>query len=467
MVDAFADDALGRDDAVGLARRLAAREVSADELVEAAIARIDKVDGDLGAMAVRDYDRARRTTGAPGFFHGVPTLIKDNVDVAGLPTQQGTDAYVGRPAEQDGDIARLLKSMGVVALGKTQLSEFGFSAVAEHPRLGPVRNPWDTTRTAGASSSGAGALVAAGAVPLAHGNDGGGSIRIPAAVNGLVGLKPSRGRLPLDPMNRQMPLRIVVDGVLTRSVRDTAAFFREAERRHRAPGLMPIGDVTGPSEDRLRIAFFTQAAGRVASPEVDALTRRTAGLLESLGHTVEEVDAPISPAFADDFVLYWGFLALMIARTGRFVAGRSWDTAKLDNLTRGLASHTGRRLHRVPGVLRRLRRAMPMSTDFHATYDVILTPTLAHETPLIGHLDPTQDYDTIMTRLRDWVAFTPWQNVSGDPAVSLPVAATAGGLPHGMMLGAGLGREGLLLGLAYELEEAVGFGSLAAPKRRG
>jgi amidase len=462
MVDAFTDDALGRDDAVGLARRIAAREVSAAELVEAAIARIERVDGALGAMAVRDYERARRTTGAPGFFHGVPTLIKDNVDVAGLPTQHGCDAYVGRPAEHDGDIARLYKSMGVVALGKTQLSEFGFSAAAEHPRLGPVRNPRDTTRTAGASSSGAAALVAAGAVPIAHGNDGGGSIRIPAAVNGLVGLKPSRARLPLDPMNRQMPLRIVVDGVLTRTVRDTAAFFREAERRHRAPGLTPVGDVTGPSPDRLRIAFFTEAAGRSASPEVEALTRRTAALLDSLGHTVEEVEAPVTPAFADDFVLYWGFLALMIMRTGRFAAGPTWDGSKLDNLTRGLTQHAGRRLHRVPGALRRLRRARSLSTEFHATYDVVLTPTLAHETPPIGHLDPTQEYDTIMTRLRDWVAFTPWQNVSGDPAISLPLATTDSGLPQGMMLGAGLGREALLLGLAYELEETVGFASLGS-----
>jgi amidase len=460
MVDAFADDALGHDDAVGLARRLAAREVSAGELVQAAIVRIEKVDGELGAMAVRDYDRARRTTGAPGFFQGVPTLVKDNVDVAGLPTQQGCDAYVGRPAAHDGDIARLLKSTGVVPVGKTQLSEFGFSAAAEHPRLGPVRNPWDTTRTAGASSSGTGALVAAGAVPFGHGNDGGGSIRIPAAVNGLVGLKPSRGRLPLDPMNRQMPLRIVVDGVLTRSVRDTAAFLREAERRHPAPGLMPVGDVTAAAPERLRIAFFTNAAGRSASAEVDALTRRTAELLESLGHHVEEVEAPVTEAIADDFVLYWGLLALMILRTGRLTAGPTWDASRLDNLTRGLASRTARRLHRVPGVLRRLRRSAVLSAEFHATYDVMLTPTLAHETPLVGHLDPTQTYDVIMDRLRDWVAYTPWQNVSGDPAVSLPLATTAQGLPQGMMLGAGLGREALLLGLAHELEEAVGFASI-------
>lgn len=448
------DDALGDDDAVGLVRRLAAREVSAAELLEAAIARIERVDPELNAVAVRDYDRARRTVAAAGFFRGVPTLVKDNVDVGGLTTQHGCDAFVARPAKGDGDLARLIKASGFVSLGKTRLSEYGFSAAAEHPRLGAVRCPWDTERVAGASSSGAGALVGAGAVPMAHGNDGGGSIRIPSSVNGLVGLKPSRGRLPLDPMHRRMPLRIVVDGMLTRSVRDTAAFYREAERVDPAAGLPPVGDVTGPLDRRLRIAVVTQAAGRSASPEVTELTLKTAGVLEGLGHTVEQTPPPVPDHLRDDFVLYWAFLALMIVRTGRLL-GPTWDARKLDNLTVGLARHAGRHVHRIPGAVRRLRRMAALSAEFHATYDVVLMPTLAHETPRVGHLDPTQDYATIMARLMDWVAFTPWQNVTGDPAISLPLAMTASGLPQGMMLGAGLGQEALLLGLAYELEEAV------------
>lgn len=453
-VNAFADDALGDDDAVGLARRLAAREVSAIELLEAAITRIERVDPELNAVAVRDYDRARRAVPAAGAFRGVPTLIKDNVDVAGLPTQQGADAFVARPARGNGDMARLFTASGLVPLGKTRLSEYGFSAAAEHPRLGAVRSPWDTDRIAGASSSGAGALVGAGAVPLAHGNDGGGSIRIPSSVNGLVGLKPSRGRLPLDPMNRRMPLRIVVDGVLTRSVRDTVAFYREAERIAPAAGLPPIGEVSGPLVRRLRIAVVTEAAGRSASPEVAELTLKTAGLLEGLGHTVERTPPPVPETMRDDFVLYWSFLALMIVRTGRLL-GPTWDSRRLDNLTLGLARHAGRNLHRLPAALRRLRRTTALSAEFHATYDVVLMPTVAHETPLVGHLDPTQDYATIMDRLMDWVAFTPWQNVTGDPAISLPLATTAGGLPQGMMLGSGLGQEAVLLGLALELEEAV------------
>ncbi|MGH3562074.1 MAG: amidase, partial [Mycobacterium sp.] len=237
-VHAFGDDALGDLDAVGLAERIKSGEVSAAELVDAAIARVEAVNPALNGLAYAAFDRARTRAAAShggfsavfGFFRGVPTFLKDNVDVAGMPTMQGTDAWQPHPAAADGNFARLYLATGLIALGKTQLSEFGFSAAAEHPRLGAVRNPWNTDYTAAASSSGSAAFVAAGVVPIAHANDGGGSIRIPASCNGLVGLKPSRGRLPLDRELRLMPVRIVYNGVVTRSVRDTAAFYREAER---------------------------------------------------------------------------------------------------------------------------------------------------------------------------------------------------------------------------------------------
>ena len=169
------------------------------------------VDARLGAVAQLDADGARRWAADPrgGFFAGVPTFVKDNVDVAGMPTMQGGDAWEPRPRQADGEFARMYLATGLLPLGKSQLSEFGFSASAEHPRLGPVRSPWDLDLTAGASSAGSAALVAAGAVPIAHANDGGGSIRIPASVNGLVGLKPSRGRLAQQAVTRQMPVRLV------------------------------------------------------------------------------------------------------------------------------------------------------------------------------------------------------------------------------------------------------------------
>jgi amidase len=453
---AFADDALGDLDAVGLTEALAAGRVSIPEVVEAAIARTERVAPALNALAVDCYDRARAEAVEPrgGFFAGVPTFLKDNVDLVGVPTMQGTDAFEPRPAKRDGDFARMLLATGLLPIGKTQLSEYGFSASAEHARLGAVRCPWSTDHSAGASSAGAAALVAAGTVPLAHGNDGGGSIRIPAAVNGLVGLKPTRGRLAQDRTLRQMPVRIVSDGVLTRSVRDSAAFLREAERVYRDLRLAPVGDVRGPGRARRSVAVVTEGVEVRSSPEVHELTRRTADLLESLGHRVEWIEQPIPRSFKDDFLLYWSSLASAIAATGRMEHGRSWDPTKLDLFTRGLDRHCRRNLRHLPGATRRLRRSGRLSEELHGRYDVVLTPTLARETPEVGWLDPAQGFDMVMGRLLEWVAFTPLQNATGAPAVSLPLATTAAGLPQGMMLAAGHGGEAMLLELAYELEEA-------------
>ena len=463
-VTAYADDALGTLDAVGLVEALHARRVGVREVVDAAVARVSRVDPDLGAMAFTAYDRARVEARDPrgGFFAGVPTVVKDNCDVAGMPTRHGTDAWTPRPARADGDFARMYLATGLVPLGKSQLSEYGFSASAEHPRLGPVRSPWSLDHTAGASSAGSAALVASGALPIAHANDGGGSIRIPAAVNGLVGLKPTRGRLAQDRSLREMPVRIVSDGVLTRSVRDTAAFLREAEKVYREHRLPPIGDVTRPGRKRLRVAVNTTGAGVGASPEVARLTLETAALLESLGHRVDEVASPVSARFRDDFLLYWSSLALVLLRTGRRAHGRSFDPTRHDALTLGLARHATRGLHRLPGAVLRLRRSGALTAGLHETYDVVLTPTLGGVTPRLGHLDPTQPYETVIERLVEWVSFTPLQNVTGDPAVSLPLATSAEGLPVGMMFNAAAGREAALLGLAYELEEARPFTSIAA-----
>jgi len=455
-VHAYDDDALGDLDAVGLVAAIRARRVSIPEVVNAAIARTERVAGDLNALAAERFDDACAEAASPGggYFAGVPTFVKDNSDLAGLPTQHGTDSFVSPPAQRDGDFARMFRATGVLPIGKTQLSEYGFSASAEHPRLGPVRSPWSTDHTAGASSSGSAALVAAGAVPLAHANDGGGSIRIPAAVNGLVGLKPTRGRQAQDRTFRRMPVRVVADGVVTRSVRDTAAFLREAEKVYRDLSLSPVGDVTRAARARRTIAVFTDGIDVRATPEVDSLTRRTAALLESLGHRVEWIDNPVPPSFKDDFLLYWGVLASAILATGRMDHGRTWDASRHDRLTLGLDRHCRRNLHHVPGAITRLRRSGRLARELHATYDVVLTPTLARETPQIGWLDPMQDYETVLDHLLQWVAYTPWHNASGTPAVSLPLATTAAGLPQGMMLSADHGQEPMLLELAYELEEA-------------
>jgi amidase len=458
-IHAFGDDALGEHDAVGLVEALHAGSVSIPDVVEAAIARAERVQPELNGIACEAFDQARAEAREPrpGFFAGVPTWLKDNVETAGMPTMQGTDAWTPVPEKRHGDFARMYLATGLLPLGKTQLSEYGFSPSAEHPRLGAVRNPWNTQHSAGASSAGSAAMVAAGAVPIAHANDGGGSIRIPAAVNGLVGLKPTRDRLAQDATMRQMPVRIISDGVVTRSVRDTAAFFREAERVYRPLHLPPIGDLTRPGRRRLKIAVHTEGVGRGADAEVTELTLKVAALLEELGHRVEHVDAPVAPSFPDDFLVYWSSLALFLLRSGRRMHGRSWDPTKLDSVSHGLALHARRNLHRMPGAIRRLRRSSRLSAEFFKTWDVALTPTLATETPAVGWLDPTQDYELVMDRILDWVTFTPLQNATGDPAISLPLSTTAGGLPQGMMFGAGAGREATLIELAYELEEAVPF----------
>jgi amidase len=462
---AFGDDALGDLDAVGLVEALHGGAVSVVDAVEAAIRRAERVNPELNALAFAAFDRARAEARNPhgGFFSGVPTFVKDNVDVADMPTCEGTDAWVGRPSRRDGDFARMYRATGMVILGKTLLSEYGFLPSAEHPRLGAVRNPWSTDHTAGASSAGSAALVAAGVVPIAHANDGGGSIRIPASVNGLVGLKPTRDRLAQDKQMREQPVRIVADGVLTRSVRDTAAFYREAEKVYRNLRLPPIGDITRPGRKRLRISLITTAMGQEASPEVAELTLKTARLLEELGHTVVEGDMPALPAtLKDDFLLYWSSLAFFLVRNGRRLHGRSWDRTRHDAFTLGLARHATRNLHRLPGAIARLRRTRHLSAEFFRKYDVMLAPTLAAETPRIGHLDPTRDYDEVMDRVLDWIAFTPLQNATGDPAISLPLTTTRSGLPQGMMFGAGAGREATLLELAYELEEASPFRAIHA-----
>ncbi|MFB1296831.1 amidase [Mycobacterium sp. pW049] len=457
-IDAFADDALGDLDAVGLAAAMRAGTVSAAEVVEAAIARTEKVNPALNGLAYEAYDRARERGDLRhsygGFFDGVPSFLKDNVAVAGMPTMNGTDAWDPVHATGDGDFARSFLATGLAPLGKTRMSEFGFSAVAEHPRLGAVRNPWNTGHTAGASSSGSGAFVAAGVVPIAHANDGGGSIRIPASCNGLVGLKPSRGRLPLDRDMRQMPLRIVANGVVTRSVRDTAAFYREMEKVSANPKLPPMGDIAAPGRQRLRIAVCTSSISRESSPEICDLTLQTASLLEGLGHRIEVIDNPIPARFIDDFLLYWSFLAYALIRGGRRTFGPTFDRERLDNLSRGLEERAARNLHRVPLAIVRLQRIRRITSRLYSTYDVLLTPTLADAPPPVGHLDPTAPYPQIIERLVDWVAFTPLQNATGEPAISLPLAQSASGLPIGMMFAAAVGEEARLVELAFELEEA-------------
>jgi amidase len=456
-VHAFRDDALGDHDGVALARRVARGDLHPDELVAAARARADEVTAGLGAVA-HHAPRPRRIPTPGSELDAVPTYVKDNIAVAGMPTNYGTAAFVAGPAAADGPYTQQLLATGMTVLGKSRMPEFGLNATTEFVADEPARNPWDRNRSVGGSSGGSAALVAAGVVPLAHANDGGGSIRIPAAAAGLVGLKPTRGRHVEDDRARVMPIKLVSEGVVSRSVRDTAAFVHAMERRWRDPALPPVGRVVGPSSRRLRIGLLDQT---VVPAGLDATTRQsleeTARVLEANGHELEPAVVPVDRRFAEDFLHYWGLLALMASVGGKAVIDRSFDPARMDPLSVGLRRHARARLAEMPLVLRRLRRAGRRSAVLFEDLDVVLSPVTARRTPELGHLSPQVDYDTLMVRLVRHVGFTPLANVAGFPSIAVPGPLDPGGLPTSAMLTATWGDERTLLELAFELEQTRPF----------
>ena len=398
-VDATADDALGTDDVTALATRLRAGEVSATELYAAAVARAHAVEPALNAVATWVGSYARSTpasTGGPGRaddapLAGIPSVVKDNEDLAGCPTGQGSRAVADRPAPSSSPWVEQMLRLGMVPLAKTTLPEFGLTATTESLRYGATRNPWDPTRSAGGSSGASAALVAAGVVPIAHANDGGGSIRIPAACCGLVGLKPSRGRLVDRPELERLPVRIAVQGVLTRSVRDTALYLAAAERLHRDPRLPPVGHVTAPDPQRLRVGVATDAIHGlpVSGPTVTAAAATRPLLCERLGHHVEETPAPVEDQFGVDFLRYWAFVAFSLRYGGAAVFGRPFD----GRATEHVHARARRAVPPQPGAAG--PGACAGCADWPAThergfdrYDVLLSPVLGHEPPPIGHLGP-------------------------------------------------------------------------------
>ncbi|MFF2651864.1 amidase [Streptomyces sp. NPDC058045] len=457
----YTDDALGAHDAVALAALVRRREVSPAEAARDAAARLRAAEG-LGALAATIADPAP-TTAPDGPLAGVPTLVKDNSDYRGLPTGHGSAAFTPAPARRHAPFVRQLLSTGVTVLGKTRLPEFGFNATTEFEHAAPVRNPWHTAHSPGGSSGGAAALVAAGAVPVAHANDGGGSIRIPAACCGLVGLKPTRGRVRANAQSRQLPIDLVTDGILSRTVRDTAAFLAAAETHWRNPELPPLGLVEGPSGRRLRVGLLLDSpTGVPTDPATRAAVTATATTLEGLGHTVRPVRIPLDDQFTEDFLTYWGMLSFLLALTGRTL-GAHFDRHRMDPLSQGLRAQYVRAMRRTPAVLHRLRKSREAYAAAFRGLDAILAPVVAHTTPRLGHLSPAVPYPTLIARILAYVAFTPLDNTVGTPSVSLPsTATTPEGLPIGVMFSARPGHEHTLLDLAYTLEAANPFRRLGS-----
>lgn len=461
---AFRDDALGHDDATALADRVRRREVSPVELVEAAIARCEEVDPALGALVHTDFDRARdraHRTGTSEFsapLAGIPSAFKDAVVVEGAPMRVGSRAVPPTTALRDGPYAPLLRATGLNPIGTTAMPPFGWTAATERQGGLVTRNPWSTDRTSGGSSGGASALVAAGALPIAHANDGGGSIRIPAAVTGLVGFKPSRGRHPDEHFAAKMPIPIISQGVVSRSVRDTAAFLTAFEAGRRPVGVPPIGPVATAPARRLRIGLVehSPAGGPTDEATLTALTE-AAERLAGLGHEIVPTPAPVPSSFREDFIAYWGLLALSTSVTGKALFDPQFDADLLDPFTVGLARMAARNLHKLPLHLFRLQQARRRFDSKFGDFDLFLNPVVGHETPEVGYLDADLPFETHLERVSNWVTFTPLQNIAGSPAISLPTGQAPDGMPVGVHLSARRGDDRLLLELASEYEAAHPF----------
>ena len=451
-------DALGDDDLTGLIDRLRRRECSPTELVQAAIDRAVAVNETLNGLVCQDFERALSLSQKPiaGPLAGIPVVIKDNVEVAGLPTRFGSAAVPMRVARRNDPVAALLRRLGLICIGKSSMSEFGFNASDESTHRPPVCNPHHPGHSAGASSSGSAALVAAGVVPIGHGNDGGGSIRIPASACGLVGLKPTRGRLPEAPAMRRLPVRIVTEGVLTRSVRDTRLFHGAAAQPSRTQPSQTLRsiDVRPGAVSSLRIGVLQHSVhGESTDDSTLQVIDEAAGQLASLGHHVKSVTPPVDCRFGNAFSLYWRFLGWLLVRGGPALFGREFDPAQLENLTRGLAGQFGPHCHKLPGAILRLRRSHRRFREGlrHHDVDMILSPVTTRPAPPLGYLGDALAFEELFDRLSRYVGFTPLANAAGTPAIAVPGGRGMKGIPIGVQLAADRGRESMLLDVAEQL----------------
>ncbi len=459
-ISAFTNDALANLDAVGVADAIAKKEVSVQEVTEAAIARAEKVNLDLNAIVVKTYDEARKSQALAkgGVFYGVPSFIKDNENVQGYPTQMGTGAYVSKKAKKNSGYVNQFLSTGVSYLGKSTMPEFGLICSTENEKWGITRNPWNTDYTTGGSSSGSAALVASGVVPIATANDGAGSIRIPACVCGLVGLKPTRRRLIGVDGAAIMPLQIVYEGVLTRTVRDTATFYSAAEKFFKNPRLPELGHVKHASKTRLRIAFMQNPEkGKLGYQDEDTHNTQLeiAQLLQSLGHTVEQVPVPVDiDAMSEHYLNYYGMMAYFLTQFGKLIVNAKVDHGQLEPFTLGLKQQFKTNVMQTPRSIRMLRKTASDAEKFFEKFDVVMTPVVSHITPLLGHFSPQLTYEQISRRAIEYASYAGLQNISGSPAISLPLGIDKNDMPLGVHFTAPFGQDKRLLELAYELEEA-------------
>lgn len=445
-------------DATELAAMIARGDISALEAVDAAIARANAVQPQINFMVSDTYALARARAQAPlsGPFAGVPYLIKDLNSVTGAVTRSGTRVTAGAPpaTEQDVYVTRTLAT-GLVCIAKSATPEYGYLPTTEPLAFGPSRNPWNVGHSTGGSSGGAAAAVAAGVVPMAHANDGGGSIRFPAANCGLVGLKPSRGRLVEEGVPG--PLDIAVQGVVSHSVRDTAAMLAATERTGDSAILPPVGMVSAPLTRKLRVGVLTKGfANHEADAEVAAIVRLAAKDLEGMGHMVTDTNWPTPASFSDDFLAFWSLGAANDIATATKASGRPATTDWFEPFSLRMAENAKGLTEADQGaVIGRLMAATAAYTAWIASFDIVLSPVIASPPSPLGYLRGDVAFDTLRERLLQQVGYTLIHNVCGAPAISLPLGWSSGGLPVGVQVSAAMGAEALLLQVAYAFEQAT------------
>lgn len=460
-------------DALGIAELIRNKKISPLEVIEDVIRRIERVNPKINAVLMKNFDiekaRERAKTGAgEGLFAGAPVMLKNLTRYKDARIDSGSRLFAnfiaktGMPPLQSSPLVEAMEQAGMIITGVTNSPEIGLLETTEPLLHGATRNPWNLDYTSGGSSGGSAAAVAAGIVPLAHGNDGGGSIRIPACQCGLFGLKPTRGRELGSGGGRRgsenEALYISNDLCISRSVRDTAAFLSVVENKNN-PQLPPVGFITESSKKKLKIALVLEASnGRQPHSEVEQAVRESARLCEKLGHKIEKVTLGINgKEFIDAFVGFWATGALGLESQVEQLLGKGtrredvlepWTIALID-----LAKSRGADAC-VKRALKAFTEAAATLEKTFQTYDVILSPVMRVPPYRIGWHAPTVDFNTLLPRLVDEVGYTPLHNAAGTPAISVPLYWTREGLPIGSQFAAWRGGEAVLLGLAYELESA-------------
>jgi amidase len=453
-------------------------ELTPKDLVEAAIARIEELNPHLDAVIRTRFDAARAEAAGDlpdGPFRGVPMLTKDlGCSFVGEPTAFGVGPMRDLPWPITSFLAAQFRAAGFIPLGRTNVPELGTAVTTEPRCFPPTRNPWSRNHSAGGSSGGSAAAVASGMVAVAHANDGGGSIRIPASECGLVGLKPTRARVSQGPLVGEVWAGGTIDGAVTRSVRDAAGVLdvisapMPGEPYYAPPLPRPLREEVGADPGRLRIGVVDHADGEqyLDDPECRAAVAKTARLLESLGHHVEEsapaamFDPQFSPSFialvgADTEATFRAFEMLL----GRPIADDEIEPRNAAHRAAGRAMSAVEYLEHRAWIAQWVRQMAMYWTD----HDLLLTPTVAGRPPELGWFTAS-GADIEAERITSFIPYTPQFNMTGQPAISLPLHWTPDGLPVGVQLVAGYGREDLLVRVASQLEAAAPWADRHPPE---